>query len=362
MEQSLFLQWVQKYFPGLVIRVVQTLNGTKTPLTYLHRRMLTKNYSVTGKWESLSAAFTLVMADVVAMDSSLPLKKRDSVSKASGDIPKMGIELNLNERQLSDLNVLVQSGAANSQIIAKLFADTPRCIGGIYERNEAIFLEGLSTGYAVIDDTENVGTGIRLNYGYLAANKFGVTVLWASSPTTATPLDDIQRVMDKAEADGNVISTVKMDKTAFNRMAGTTQVKDRYAFSIGFVGTKTPPPNLDQFNNFSLAEYGWTVEIINRSVTSEKNGVKTIVKPWATGIIAFLPGDNIGELVWATLAEQTYPAAGVVYQTVDDFILASKFRVNRPSLKEFTSAQARCVPVIGSADSIYLLDSGTVQA
>jgi hypothetical protein len=30
----------------------------------------------------------------------------------------------------------------------------------------------LSTGIALIEDTENVGTGIRIDYGYSDANKF----------------------------------------------------------------------------------------------------------------------------------------------------------------------------------------------
>src|ERR1700712_4812414 len=167
MEQSLFIQWVAKYFPAITVRVIETLNDTKNPLTYLHRTMLRKDFSVSGKWDAISAANTLVMADVVAMDSSLPLKKRDSISKASGDIPKMGMELKLNEKQLTDLDTLIAQGGTDQQILAKLFADTPRVIGGIYERNEAIFLEGLLTGIALVDDSENVGTGIRVNYGYL---------------------------------------------------------------------------------------------------------------------------------------------------------------------------------------------------
>src|SRR5687768_11864168 len=146
MEQSLFIEWINKYFPGLVLRTVENLNGTTNPLTYLHRRMLREEFSVDGKWESLSADFSLVAADVIAMDSSIPLKMRDAVGRASGRIPKMGMELALRETQLTELLELSRRQGQEAQFVAKLFADTPRVIGGIYERNEAIFLEGLSTG------------------------------------------------------------------------------------------------------------------------------------------------------------------------------------------------------------------------
>jgi hypothetical protein len=41
------------------------------------------------------------------------------------------------------------------------------------------FLHALSTGIALIEDTENVGTGIRIDYGYSDANKFRVVTAWS---------------------------------------------------------------------------------------------------------------------------------------------------------------------------------------
>ncbi|RYZ45667.1 MAG: hypothetical protein EOP49_24725 [Sphingobacteriales bacterium] len=361
MEQSLFIQFVNKYFSGIVRAVVAKLNDTKAPLVYYHKRFLKKNFSVDGKWESVSASNTMVMADVVAMDSSLPLKKRDTISKASGDIPKMGMELKLNEKQLTDLDTLALRPGTEPQLVAKLFADTPRVIGGINERNEAIFLEALSSGVCIVPDSENVGTGIRLDFGYLTANKFGTTtVIWSN--TTALPLDDLGRMRDKATQDGNVITKFLMDRTAFNNMVKTTQVKEAYAFSVGFVGSNTQVPSLTQLNTFMQDRFGFVIEIIERSVRWEKNGVQTSQKPWTDGAVVGITTEALGDLVWATLAEVNHPVANVVYDTADDYILVSKYRTNRPSLGEWTSSQARVVPVLTNTDQIYLLDSKTVQA
>lgn len=361
MEQSLFFQLVARYFPGITLRVVEMLNDSKATPMYYHKRMLRMEYSTNGKWESINAANTLVMADVVAMDSPLPLKKRDSISKASGDIPKMGMELKLNEKQLTELDVLSAMPGTTEQLLAKLFADTPKVIGGVYERNEKMFLEGLSSGVTLVEDTENVGTGIRLDYGYLTANKFGVTVLW-SDAANAKPFDDIQRVLNKANMDGNTITTVKLDRTAFNNMAATTQAKQLFAFSQGYVGSNIPAPSLSQLNTFVSDRYGFTFEIIDRSVRYEKNGVQTAMKPWKDGAVIFLTADQVGSLTWARLAEMNHPVANVSYQTADQYILVSKYRQNQPSLTEVTSSQARAVPVIINVDQIYSLDSKTVQA
>lgn len=360
MEQSYFIKWVKKNFPRIVIRVVGNLNDSQNALTYRFRSALRPEYSVSGLWESVSVFNTAVMADVVAMDSSLPLKKRDAVTKAHGKIPKMGMELQLNEQQLTDLDTLIAQGATESQILAKLFADTPKVIKGVYERIEAIYLEGLSSGVALVEDDETVGTGVRVDYGYEDSHKFGVAKLW--SDNTAKPFDDIQKVLDQASTDGNTPTIVKMDKATFNNLAATDQAKELYAFKIGFVGSNVPIPDLVQVNSYTSDRYGFTIEIIERAVRYERNGKQTVVKPWKAGSVIFQTSEQVGNLVYARLAEMNHPVSGVEYQTVENYILVSKYRQNKPSLAEITSSQARVVPVIANVDQIYMLDSKTVQA
>jgi len=364
MEQSQFIEYINEFFPGIVIRVVQELNGTaETPSIYLHRQMLKKEYSVTGKWETLFGSYSNVMADFVAMDSSLPLKSRDSMGGASGDIPKMGMELWLNEKQLTELYTLRAQGGTKAQIAAKIFEDTPRVIKGPYERNEFMYLQGLSSGVAIAD-TDNTGVGVRMDYKYPTENKFGASVVW-SNPTGAVPIDDLGRVVAKATADGNTITTLMMDKTAWNNLIKTTQMKELYGAGIGFGGDYTKIPSLtsNQVKQVLQERIGVdTVTIVDFTARYEKNGVKTTVRPWADGAVVALSTTQVGSLVYARLAEQDSPVAGVSYETADDFLLVSKFRTNRPALAEFTTSQARVVPVIGNVDQIYLLDSKTVQA
>ncbi|MEN0095901.1 MAG: hypothetical protein AAGB30_11000 [Pedobacter sp.] len=358
MEESLFIKWVQKFFPGITIRVVETLNGEDRIASYLHRTMLRKEESVDGKWNSLLSDNVTVAADIVAMDSSLPLKSRPAISAANGDIPKMGMELKLNENQLTALDTLVAKNATDAQIIAKLFADTPRCITGIYEQNEATFLQGLSTGVVLVD-SNNVGTGVRLDYNYLSANKFGAAVVWSGSPT---PVTDCQRVISKASEKGHTIRYIMMDRTSFNRMRNSAEGKSLYAVSTGNFGSTQLVPTAVQFNSAFKDETGAEIIIVERSVNFEKDGVKTNVKPWSAGKVVFLTSLEVGSLIWATLAETNHPAKNVTYSLVDDFILVSKYVLNKPSTAEFTSSQARVVPVISNVDQIYLLDTLVVQS
>ncbi len=167
MEKSLYFEYVRKYFPKLILSIVEKLNdANQTQLSYMFKQLLSTEYSVDGRWESLVGQYTRVAADVVAMDSPLPLKKRDSMARKSGELPKMGMELFLNEKQMTDIDTMLALGTDVDTIVQKIFADTPRVIVGIYERVESMFLEGFSTGVALADE-DNVGTGVRIDYGYL---------------------------------------------------------------------------------------------------------------------------------------------------------------------------------------------------
>lgn len=363
MEQSLFIDEVKKYFPGIAARVIARLNDVTNPATpsYLHRQMLRKKLSTNMKWESLSVNGTIVAADVIAMDSSIPLKKRDSIARGSGDIPKLGLELALRERELTDLDYLAQQTGMQQEFLSRLFSDTGKVIQGPYETLEYMFLLGLSSGITVIADTNNVGAGIRIDYGYLAANSFGVPVLWSN--TASTPLSDISnRMIDKATADGNSINLILIDKLTFNRISATAEARNMYANGSGFFGASAPVPTLAQLNQAAQDRYGFVFKIIDRTVRFEKNGVQTSLKPWTVGSVIGLASNQVGTLTYGTLAEMNHPVAGVNYTTVDDFILVSKFRMNRPSLAEFTNSQALVLPVIDGVDAIYKMDSTTVVA
>lgn len=362
MEASLFSAWVAKWFKPLVAKIVSKVNGTKTPQTYLHKSMLRKEYSPTLKWSSINVDGTTVAADVVAMDSPLPLKKRDAISKADGDIPKLGMKLALNERTMTDLGILKKTKGQENAIVQKLFADTAKCITGIYERLEFMFLQALSTGITIIQDTENVGLGIRIDFGYKASNKFGVAVVWGAS---GTPITDFNKIKDAADANGDTISTVVMDDFAFNNMVKSAEFKEMYAGSLGIaVNTNSvlPTPNREKAKAFVLSEFGWTIILVNRTVKTEKNGNKTNRKPWAEGAVVFLTTEEVGTLTWGELAEMDpdHQSKAVAYEVADEMILVSKYHKTDP-LKEFTSSQALVLPVINNVDEIYLLDTKTVQ-
>jgi uncharacterized lipoprotein YehR (DUF1307 family) len=352
MNQSLFVQFIA-YFSALAKTIEETVNGKKTQLTYLYKEMLTEELSVDLQWKSLTVNSNIVAADIVALDSSLPLKKRDSFGTASGDIPKTGLKLQLTEKQMSDIDVLKARNVETSVLVEKIFDDTKKAVMGIHEKMEFIFLQGLSTGVGLVEDENNVGTGVRVDYGYLASNKYGATTVW--SDANAKPIDDIKRIVKAAKAKGDSIKILMMSDVTFDKLASNQQTRENYAFSQNFVGSNVPTPDLEQVNAMMQRKFGLTIIVVDRTVTTEKDGVRTVHTPWATDNVIFLTSPKVGKLAYGILAEETRKSPKVMYEKSGSFILLKKWSTEEP-FSEFTSSQALALPVINNVSSIYLMN------
>ena len=368
MEKSLFIEYVSKVWPKLSLYVNEKINNQKKPLKYYHKEMLTPVYSADQKWEGTSANTTYVAADMVAMDSPLPLKIRDSIAQASGKLPKIGMKKQLKETQINAINIMKaqlasmsDSNAKKSQlrrIYNRITDDGYACSVGIDERNEANFLRALSDGIILVQDEDNTGTGLRINYNYLADHCFGVETKGSVTG------DDIERVLSKVDADGNSVSVIAIALSTYNRIRKSDWAKRlaaSYKEQVVTENTVLPVPTAGVFDEAVKDEYNLEFLKIDRTVFIEKNGKRTSYKPFNPDKLIFLPSaDNVGSLVWGTLAEYTNRVNGVEYSVVDDYKLISRYSKTDP-LQEFTNGQALVLPVIEDVDQIYSLDISDAQ-
>lgn len=356
MNESLFQAYVAKFFPKLQ-RLIEKVNGKRnSKLTYLHKgenAMLRQEYSPDNKWESTSVNTTYVAADFVAVDSELPIKSRDSIASANGKLPKIGMSKILKESDINNINVMEAQGGNAKTIAGKLANDGVACSVGIDERNEYNFLFALSNGYVAIKDEDNPDALMRLNFNYFKENTFGATVKGEIS------LEDIKRVIKKADADGNSIIEICIAKSAYDKLRQTQAAKELVANYIGqsfTAETVLPTPTGTKFNEaFADDNNGITFKIIDRSVVVEENGKKNPKKPWNANRLIFICNDVVGTLVYGRLAEQTNPVKNVIYQLVDTFKLISKYSLVNP-LREVTAGQAFVAPIIEDVDQIYIYD------
>lgn len=367
MQESLFIQFVMALWPKLALYVNTKVNNGQ-PMTYLHKTMLNQVYSVDQKWEGTSANTVYVAADMVAMDSPLPLKKRDSISTSNGMLPKIGMEKKKGESDINTINIMnaqyqamVAGGnnaaaASQRQRIIQMFADdVVYCSVGIDEKNEANFLTALSDGVMAVPDDTNTGSALRLKFGYdkFPQNHFGVEVKGHIGR------DDIERVIAKANADGVTVTTIAIALSTYREMKKERWARELVADSKDIIyseETKLPVPSANAFDEAFAADFGGIQFLkIDRTVYFEKNGIRKPVKPFNADKLVFLSSNMVGSLVWGTLAEVTNPVAGVKYQTLDQYKLISEYSTTKP-LVEHTTGEALVIPVIENVDQIYTID------
>ncbi|HCS87288.1 MAG TPA: hypothetical protein DIW30_02325 [Bacteroidales bacterium] len=359
MQPSLFAEYANRVFPKLQ-RIITTVNEKRNAnLTYYHKTMLRPEYSADQKWDSATVNTNFVAADMVAMDSPLPLKKRDRIQVASGVLPKVGMKKVMRETQLNALNIMIAQNAKFNDIAKRLVDDALACSVGIDEKNEYNFLKALSDGVILVEDADNTGVGLRVNFGFLDDNKFGV------EDKDAISYDDIRRPIAKASDDGNAITRIAIALSTYNKLRQTQWAKELVANYRGLVFTDAsnlPVPTAKAFDEaFADDNNGITFLKIDRPVRIEKNGVQTTVKPFNAKHIIYLTTEDLGALVWSTLVEARKYVDGVSYQTIDQYKLISRYRETDP-FQEITAGQALVLPVLENVDQIYMLDLDDAEA
>jgi hypothetical protein len=206
-----------------------------------------------------------------------------------------------------------------------------------------------------VPDDENTGTALRVSFGYdkFPGNHFGVEVKGHISR------DDIERVLDKANANGVSITTIVTALSTYREMKKERWARELVADSKDMAyneNTTLPIPNAAAFDEAFATEFGGIEFLkIDRTVYFEKNGQRTPVKPYNADKLVFLSSTQVGSLVWGTLAEVTNPVNGVNYQILDQYKLISEYSTTKP-LIEHTTGEALVIPVIENVDMIYTID------
>lgn len=354
MAASLFTQFLGKTYDAAIKKYYSIKNDSKLEPTYTLKGMFSEEYSFDGKWTSTSMKSTKVTADVVALDSSMPLKKRDSLSKASGDIPKLGLKYALNENEMKQILTL-QALGKDSRVIDLLYRDSVRCVDGINEQLEYLSGQALSNGVIAVDDAEKPGLAIRYDFNVDPDNVSGVSFAWSSA--SANPIEDIKKkILDKARKDGRTVRYIHMGYDKSQEFLNHPKVIEYYGNFLNYIGTNIPTPTLEKINQALQADKRFTIIVHDRAVTKETNGVRKVLDCWNNDMVVGTADLNVGSLIYTDLAEESFKAEQSTYTKAGSFMLISKFHEVDP-IRELTKGEANVIPVIQDIDSIYYINT-----
>ena len=356
METSAFGDLIKANLVGIVLNWENQFNGQdetdRTP--YYYDRFFRREYSASGDFSTVETDNSVPMAYVIDYDSPLPLIKGQAIKIYNGEIPKIGVEIQRTEKQLTEMNDLLlrNNDFSTTQLLRRLFTPLKKVYLAQKERLEWMGLQLISNGFAETSPLVNTGTNIRIEANYPVANQLNASVIWGQ--TGYTPLTDLYAA---SAASKWKIKKFLMDRTSFNYVANSDEAKTLFnplAFSaIGGL-------NLEQLNMVLLAQYGFIIEIIEREVTIQKNGVDNTLNPWQAGQVVGIENDDLGACVWAPLAEALDKAKAADYATAEEMFLLRMYKVVHPAYGEFTSSQSRSACVLTRPTSMFKLDTTAV--
>lgn len=350
MEKSLYFEVIANLFPNLLVQIIEEKKGDPD-YSFLER--LGEEYSIDGTFEVLTGSKRTVKADIVAMDSALPLKSRPVMGAAFGKVPKIGQSRVMRGSDLKKLDVMIQKFGNNSDRVRDaVFNDSQSNVDGVLDTMQELYLTGLSAGVVNVG-ADNVGlTEIRLDYGFKTSQKRGVPVVW-SNAATATPLADIMNIVALARQNGTQLTEMHLDATSFNQIMKSAEVAAVFD-GLGFLTER-------RLRDFFMDELGLSVQIVTRTVNVEIDGVVTNKPVWTAGMVTFTQSGEIGTVFYTDTAEHNHRAEQALYAEPNAYILSSIYRTLRP-LNEWSEAQAMALPVITDVDNIWQLDTTTVEA
>ena len=294
-----------------------------------------------------------VMADIVAIGSKAPRKGRDFVENIKGDIPKVEIARDLNEKDLITIQQLRNAVAAyptnagiKAQLINKIYEDPQFCIDGVNARMEWMAKQLVSTGKYKTTTANNIGVAnVSVDFKVKTQN-----ALKKWTDADANPVEEIEKYQEEAKGKGYSYTVVVMSRATLNQVLKNKNIR---AFVLGIpinATTILPDVRLEQLNT-ELTEKGLPIIKVWESFISfeGKNGEVTVANGWEEGNILFSTSAQLGNTQYTTTPEFTMSFADVMSKSVkDNFILVNTFGHQDP-ISVSTKAAAFATPVLNDS-------------
>lgn len=311
------------------------------------------------KWETLIGEKGVpVMADVISYDASAPEKKREVVSKASGDIPKTALKRSMNESEYlkyRNLRAKVQGRSDLSDLLDLVFKDLDFVYNGVRARMEFLSMQVLSTGTLELTNENNNGmiTKTAVDFGVPSDNKKAVSTVWSSS-STAKPLNDLEELFYTARDKGVTGQYFIMDRPTFRLLQNADDTSSRVKNYINQRGNFAL--TLDVINSYMVANDLPQIVVIDPVVRFEGNDhERTIVRPYKEGRVVMVADRQVGSIQHGPIAaEESAELKKYATLVKQGFVLTSKWATLDP-FKEWTAAEANAFPVLDDPEELFFL-------
>ena len=311
-----------------------------------------------------------VMADVVAYNSSAPLKTRKSISKLTGSIPSIRVKRQMTETDINDYNAFkAMANPEQGALLQLVFNDTNFCMDAVLGRLEWFALQALSTGQIILSTTNNVGgivTEEVVDFQLPVANKKKMSAAgryWTgATTTTCKPITDIRDVVRAAKKAGANPQYILMNESKFSEMVTKDEVRNFVVpYTTWGATTITMVPSLNVLN-ITLKAFGLPQIVIIDTIVDYENADHEVksVDPWlnAAGAdkhVVFVDNLQCGNTLRGPIAEETNPPKQVIQAKKGGILISSWSSID--PVTQYTKGEINAFPSCPSIDHIYNLDT-----
>lgn len=296
-------------------------------------------------------------ATVVTRGSQSPVRGRGSLEVYNGEVVPILVKYPMDEKVLRDYMMLQNSPVSDevkkNAALKLLFDDVKRSGDASLMRVDAMVLEGMSTGKITLTTTNNPDgqvTPVEVDLLMAADQKTNAATVWSN--TSSTPITDINTVVNNGRPKGKVFAKILMTFTAWNYFIKTTDVKDLFGAYLGKSNNKVIP-TLDTVNEMMQGLRLPIIELVEKPIGIEKNGVISTIYPFADASAVFIPAGKLGTIKNALAAEQMKPVGNISYGTFNN-VLISKWQENEP-WAEWTKSEFNAFPAFDAIDGVHIL-------
>lgn len=317
-------------------------------------------YTPTLKWEQLEGEFGAPVAgDMISFDSRAPRKRREVVSKLSGNIGKIGVAREKTESEMNEYNLLrrLADDEAKKRLVEWIWEDQEFVFTGVNARLEWLALRAASTGKVKLTTLNNEGVVTEADVDFLVpnANKSGVDVpITGANSATSKPISLIKTKVKEAKQKGKKLNYILTDQDMIDSILASAETLKTVAPWVAQATNLTQTPTLAALNTALSGLNLPKIVLVESFINLEIKGERTLVNPWEPGVLLFSEAPTLGNTYHASLADEFVESTNAL-KIKRNHVLIKRF-ANEEPLVETCLAISNSFPVLANANSKWLVD------
>lgn len=325
--------------------------------------MGTPEYCAAKAYQAYLAEHTAaIVGSVIDKNAEKPTHQMPSAKELVGSIGRMGDEWQMDNDKLSQFYYLegrYRDRSANyndSQRVAEweklvkfLFDPFEKAVIAPQKRIDMLYFEGLFNGTQTVSRMNNTKSAVSYTYD-LGIKKFTAKVeAWGGA--TATPIDDIQAVVDYASSVGKTVMKIRMSKSTFRKMCLSDQIKGAFTLKLGKLDVKPSAISVNDVNAYLESILLPTIQVEKDRFATLADGKSTNLTP--DNKVVFQCADTVAVLKVSDPLEAIDKLPNKTYSTYDDNLVGF-WRSDRG---RFTDYEMWAQPVFTGKNDFYILEA-----